>query len=63
MNKTFTIIIRKLCCSQNISHTRMSKLPTKCKSLSLTIPPPITTASTMTIQSPWRQRRHVPLRH
>lgn len=51
LSKTFTIIIRKLCCSQNISHTRMSKLPTKCK---LTVwlvgpPPQITTASTKNI--------------
>jgi len=35
MSKVFIIIIRKLCCSQNISHARMSKPPKKYKSLPL----------------------------
>jgi hypothetical protein len=37
MSKIFIIIIRKLCCSQNISHARMSKQPMKYKSLSLSV--------------------------
>jgi hypothetical protein len=55
MSKIFTIVIRKLCCSQNISHARMSKPPKKFKSLSLTVwlvGSLLTTASTKTIQSP-----------
>jgi hypothetical protein len=37
MSKIFIIIIRKLYCTQNISHARMSKPPKKYKSLSLIV--------------------------